>query len=98
MVKLVLGRLAQLLPSASCHATRLAAGRRLLATSFSAGSRVSMNAAVIHYDESIFGEDSARFKPNRWIQGDVAVMDRHMLHFGGGSRTCIGKHACLINL
>ncbi len=62
---------------------------------FPAGSRVSINAAVIHYDQSIFGEDAAEFDPDRWIQSDAAMMGRHMLHFGGGSRTCIGKHACL---
>lgn len=59
---------------------------------FSARSRVSMNAAVVQFDESIFGEDAARFNPDRWIDGDAALMDRHMLHFGGGSRTCIGKN------
>lgn len=59
---------------------------------FAGGSRVSMNAAVVHYDESIFGDDAAKFNPDRWIKGDAALMDRHMLHFGGGSRTCIGKN------
>lgn len=59
---------------------------------FPAGSRVSINAAVFHYDESIFGPDAAEFNPDRWIKGDASLMDRHMLHFGGGSRTCIGKN------
>jgi cytochrome P450 len=63
---------------------------------FPPGSRVSMNAAVIHYDQSIFGEDAAQFDPDRWIHGDAAMMDRHMLNFGQGSRTCIGKHVSLI--
>ena len=62
---------------------------------FPAGSRVSMNAAVIHYDQSIFGEDAAKFNPDRWNQSNAAMMDRHMLHFGQGSRTCIGMHVCL---
>jgi cytochrome P450 len=61
---------------------------------FPAGSRVSINAAVLHYDKSIFGPDAAEFNPDRWIHGDAALMDRHMLHFGGGSRTCIGKNVC----
>lgn len=59
---------------------------------FPQGSKVSMNGAVVHYDESIFGKDAAKFNPDRWIDGDAALMDRHMLHFGGGSRTCIGKN------
>lgn len=67
---------------------------------FPGGSRVSMNAAVVHYDQSVFGEDAAKFNPDRWIDGDAALMDRHMLHFGGGSRTCIGKNVgpCLFLL
>ena len=59
---------------------------------FPEGRRVSMNAAVLHYDQSIFGDDAAQFNPDRWINGDASLMDRHMLHFGGGSRTCIGKN------
>ena len=62
---------------------------------FPAGSRVSVNAAVMHYDTSIFGEDAAEFNPDRWIDGDATMMDRYMLQFGGGSRTCIGKNVCL---
>ncbi|KAJ9646253.1 hypothetical protein H2204_000916 [Knufia peltigerae] len=65
---------------------------------FPAGSRVSINAAVFHYDESIFGPDAAEFNPDRWIKGDASLMDRHMLHFGGGSRTCIGKNISLAEM
>lgn len=61
---------------------------------FPTSSRVSMNAAVIQYDQSIFGKDAPNFNPDRWIQGDAAMMDRHMLQFGTGSRTCVGKHVC----
>ncbi|KIW89913.1 uncharacterized protein Z519_09342 [Cladophialophora bantiana CBS 173.52] len=65
---------------------------------FPAGSRVSINAAVLHYDKSIFGPDAAEFNPDRWIQRDAALMDRHMLHFGGGSRTCIGKNISMAEI
>ncbi|KAK5373387.1 hypothetical protein LTS13_005585 [Exophiala xenobiotica] len=65
---------------------------------FPAGSRVSMNAAVIQYDPLVFGDDAATFNPDRWIDGDGALMDRHMLHFGGGSRTCIGKNISLAEM
>ncbi|OAP61609.1 hypothetical protein AYL99_03812 [Fonsecaea erecta] len=65
---------------------------------FPAGSRVSINAAVVHYDQSVFGQDAHRFNPDRWINGNAAAMDRHMLHFGGGSRTCIGKNISLAEM
>ena len=66
---------------------------------FPAGARVSMNAAVVHYDTSVFGEDAATFNPERWMDASAAArMDKYMLHFGGGSRTCIGKNVCVLSL
>ncbi|KAH8591216.1 cytochrome P450 oxidoreductase [Bisporella sp. PMI_857] len=59
------------------------------------GYRVGMNPAVIHYDTTIFGDDAAEFKPDRWFQEDAANMDRYMLHFGAGARTCLGKNISL---
>ena len=69
-----------------------AGGATIAGRYFPAGSRVSMNPAVVHYDQSIFGSDSGVFNPERWLDGDAALMDRHMLQFGGGSRTCLGKN------
>ena len=69
-------------------------GAMIAGKQFSAGQRVSMNAAVLHYDKTVFGDDADDFNPDRWIKGDTARMDRHMLHFGGGTRTCIGKNVC----
>lgn len=69
-------------------------GKQICGRFFPGGSRVSMNAAVVHFDEGVFGSDAAEFNPDRWISDSAANMDRHMLHFGGGSRTCIGKNVC----
>jgi cytochrome P450 len=57
-----------------------------------AGYRVGVNAAVIHYNKNIFGDDADQFKPARWLEGDQKRMDKYMMHFGGGTRTCIGKN------
>jgi cytochrome P450 len=62
-------------------------GRRL-----PGGYRVGMNAAVIHYDTSIFGADADQYRPRRWIGVDTTFMDRYMMQFGAGTRTCIGKN------
>lgn len=52
-----------------------------------------MNAAVIHFNKTIFGEDADQFNPSRWLRGeDSTNMERYMFQFGGGSRTCIGKN------
>lgn len=42
------------------------------------GTRVGVNAAVIHRDKKIFGRDAEEFNPDRWIREDAANMDRHM--------------------
>lgn len=45
-----------------------------------AGTIVGMNAAVIHRDRSIFGDDADTFRPERWLSDDieaVKTMDRH---------------------
>lgn len=46
------------------------------------GTVVGMNAAVMHYDKSIFGDDAALFRPERWTESDaehIKFMDRHLM-------------------
>lgn len=66
---------------------------------FPARTKVGIYPAVIHFDQDVFGADAAVFNPDRWL-GDpeaAARMDRHMLHFGGGSRTCLGKNVSSVS-
>lgn len=61
------------------------------------GYRVGINAHVLQRNKNVFGEDAEQFRPQRWLvqQSSVeqlAEMDRCMLHFGAGTRTCIGKN------
>lgn len=72
-------------------------GKEIAGRFFPGGARVSINACVVHFDEGIFGADAAEFNPDRWFRCDAANMDRHMLQFGGGSRTCIGKNVRIIS-
>ncbi|OQV03644.1 hypothetical protein CLAIMM_08662 [Cladophialophora immunda] len=62
------------------------------------GTRIGMNAAVVQYDRSVFGEDADTFRPARWLADSTASMDRCMLHFGAGTRTCLGKNISLSEL
>ncbi|KAL9017999.1 MAG: hypothetical protein Q9185_004668 [Variospora sp. 1 TL-2023] len=62
---------------------------------FAAGYRVGINGAVIQYDQDVFGADADVFRPERWIEGDSARMQRTMIAFGAGTRTCIGKNISL---
>ena len=63
---------------------------------FPAGYRVGINPAVVQYNKDIFGPDAEEFNPDRWLQGDETLMERAMIPFGGGSRTCIGKHVSIL--
>ena len=56
------------------------------------GYRVGVNAAVVHYDKDFLGGDADQFTPDRWIEGESVQMDKAMIPFGAGSRTCIGKN------
>ena len=59
---------------------------------FPEGYRVGINGAVVQYDKDIFGPDADNFNPDRWIEGDAVRMDKTMVQFGAGPRTCIGKN------
>ncbi|OJJ66033.1 hypothetical protein ASPBRDRAFT_79448 [Aspergillus brasiliensis CBS 101740] len=76
-------------------------GVQLCGVQLESGTIVSVNAAVIHHDTSIFGEDAALFRPERWTESDeerVNFMDRHLMTFGYGSRTCIGKNISIMEM
>ncbi|KAF2683060.1 cytochrome P450 [Lentithecium fluviatile CBS 122367] len=61
-----------------------------------AGTIVGINAAVIHRDTDIFGLDANEFRPKRWLDKEdearIKRIDRHLMTFGIGDRTCIGKN------
>jgi cytochrome P450 len=43
---------------------------------------ISMSAPVVHFNRTVFGDDAAEFRPERWIDGDpeqLKVMDRSLL-------------------
>ena len=59
---------------------------------FPEGVTLGINPAVLHYQSSVFGSDASEFKPERWLQEESGGLDKYLLTFGGGSRTCIGKN------
>jgi cytochrome P450 len=59
-----------------------AEGADLCGVHLPAGTIVGVNAAVIHRDTSIFGDDAAEFRPDRWTEGGeerVKIMERHLM-------------------
>jgi cytochrome P450 len=72
-------------------------GIELAGRFISKGYRIGINPAVVHYDRDVFGADADEFRPERWLVGedDWRAMDRNLLIFGAGTRTCIGKNVGL---
>ncbi len=80
---------------ALCLPRVVPAGGRVVAGQFlSAGTKVGISSAVLHRNKDMFGLDADVYNPDRWLDDPVVAseMDRHMLHFGAGSRSCIGKN------
>lgn len=61
-------------------------------------ARIGVNPAVVQFDKTVFGDDADTFRPERWIEGDAIEMDRYIMHFGMGARTCLGKHVSRLHL
>lgn len=56
------------------------------------GYAIGMSPALLHHDESLF-PDSHAFNPERWLDGNMQrnkELERHLLTFSKGSRSCIG--------
>ncbi|KAM7199664.1 hypothetical protein V8F33_004316 [Rhypophila sp. PSN 637] len=75
------------------------------------GTIVGCSAWIIHRNEDIFGSDVEEFRPERFIvpaglEGEekereeqkVKVRNGHLMQFGMGSRTCIGKNISLLEI
>ena len=66
-----------------------------------AGTIVGINPWVLQRDTRIFGEDAESWNPSRWLSKDadqVKYMDQHILSFGAGKRTCLGRNIAMLEL
>ncbi|OJJ56962.1 hypothetical protein ASPSYDRAFT_47235 [Aspergillus sydowii CBS 593.65] len=61
-------------------------------------ARIGVNPGIIHFDKGVFGDDADEFRPERWIEGDASVMDRYIMQFGMGARTCLGKNISMCEI
>ena len=50
-----------------------------LAYPFFFQTTVGINAWVMHRQESVFGKDAEDYRPERWIEGDKGMMERHFM-------------------
>ncbi|KAM0697897.1 hypothetical protein Q7P36_002751 [Cladosporium allicinum] len=76
-------------------------GATLCGFPLAAGTNVSMMAPVVQIDPDVFGKDSQAFRPERWLESgpeQLKLMERSMLVFGHGARTCIGKNISIMEM
>ena len=62
---------------------------------FPPGTVVGCNPWALHRNTSVFGEDAAEFRPERWLDSSsekLKAMERTNISFGGDSRTCPGRN------
>ncbi|SPJ85851.1 related to pisatin demethylase [Fusarium torulosum] len=62
---------------------------------FPPSTTVGCNPVSLHRNTDIFGSDSDQLNPDRWLTADPDTarnMERISLSWGGGSRTCPGRH------
>lgn len=71
-----------------------AGGLRIHGHYFPAGTTVGCNPVSLHRNPDIFGPDAEAFNPDRWLDADLdaKAMKRYNLTWGGGARTCPGRH------
>jgi cytochrome P450 len=65
------------------------------------GTIVGCNPWVVQRRPEIYGDDVDTFRPERWLEASAEQlkdMKATMFQFGGGSRTCIGKHIALFSI
>ena len=68
---------------------------------FPPGTIVGINPWVLQRDPRIFGEDAEQWEPKRWLDKDaerLKHMDHHLLSFGAGKRTCLGRNIAMLEL
>jgi len=54
-----------------------------------AGTVVSMGATIVHRNPDIFPDPMA-FKPERWLKDDSAELEKYLVSFSKGPRSCLG--------
>ncbi|KAI4937157.1 uncharacterized protein J4E92_001885 [Alternaria infectoria] len=90
----------RLFPSTGFNMSRIAPaqGITLSGVYIPAGYHVGINPQIIQYDKKLFGEDALEFRPERWLESEARKfeMERGMLLFGAGKRTCIGKNVSFL--
>lgn len=66
-----------------------------------AGTNVGVNAWVVHLNQTVYGSEPEKYRPERWLEVDDSKrneMNNALFSFGMGARTCIGKNISLLEM
>ncbi|KAI0432393.1 cytochrome P450 family protein [Xylaria sp. FL1042] len=68
-------------------------GMMISGTYIPGGTVVGTSPWVIHRVQEVWGPDADTFRPERWLDEErIGDLRRFFFAFGGGTRTCIGRH------
>ena len=62
-----------------------------------AGTPISMSIPDVHFDEAIF-PDAHQFKPERWFGDEGQALEKYLVPFGKGPRSCVAMNLALAEL
>lgn len=65
------------------------------------GTIVGCSAWTVHRSEIVFGPETNKFRPERWIEAtetQKAKMTSCLFSFGAGARTCVGKNISYLEM
>ncbi|KAK5991528.1 Cytochrome P450 monooxygenase [Cladobotryum mycophilum] len=60
------------------------------------GTHVSMSALALHHHQQFWGDDHAKFIPERWLDNPISANE--IMHYGFGHRACIGRNIANISI
>ena len=62
-----------------------------------AGTAISMSIPDVHFDEAIF-PDAHQYKPERWLGDEGQALEKYLVPFGKGPRSCVALNLALAEL
>ncbi|KAH9949850.1 cytochrome P450 monooxygenase pc-bph [Amylocystis lapponica] len=73
-------------------------GLNVLGQTFNEGTVLSVPAYVVHRDPDVWGLDAEEFRPERWLEGDLKMLNKAFTPYSVGPRACIGRNLAQLEM
>ncbi|EJC99221.1 cytochrome P450 monooxygenase pc-bph [Fomitiporia mediterranea MF3/22] len=73
-------------------------GLTVCGKTFPEGTVLSVPTYTIHRDKEVWGEDVEAMRPERWLEGDQAAIQKTFNPFSFGPRACVGRNLASMEL